>query len=262
MGQAIARRVGPGNQLLLADFNPLVLDQVAADLSNDGYLVETHRVDVGSRADVSALADHAAALGEVRYLVHTAGVSPAMASTEDVLRIDLLGTALVTEVFGGVIAPGGAGVVIASMSGHLLPVADDIGRQLAQLPADELLAAPFATPDNFANPGHAYAFAKRANQLRVNAESNRWGLRGARLNSISPGVIATAMGRQELDGPSGDRMRQMVFSSGVQRLGTTDDIAAAASFLLSGEASFITGTDLGVDGGVVGAFRTGTVVIS
>jgi NAD(P)-dependent dehydrogenase (short-subunit alcohol dehydrogenase family) len=103
--------------------------------------------------------------------------------------------------------------------------------------------------------------AKRANQLRVQTASLAWGARGARVNSISPGVIATPMGRQELEGASGAFMRSMVEASGTKRLGSPDDIAAAAAFLLSHEASFITGTDLLVDGGVVAAIRAGAITL-
>jgi NAD(P)-dependent dehydrogenase (short-subunit alcohol dehydrogenase family) len=95
--------------------------------------------------------------------------------------------------------------------------------------------------------------------VRVRAAALRWGRRGARLNAISPGVIATSMGRAELDGPSGSFMRTMVDGSGSARLGTADDIAAAVEFLLSPRASFITGVDLLVDGGVVAAMRSNQV---
>jgi NAD(P)-dependent dehydrogenase (short-subunit alcohol dehydrogenase family) len=105
----------------------------------------------------------------------------------------------------------------------------------------------------------AYPFAKRANQIRVAAAAGAWGERGARINSISPGVISTAMGRLELDSESGALMRAMVENSGLRRLGTPEDIAAATEFLLGPSASFVTGTDLLVDGGVVAAITTGTI---
>ena len=107
------------------------------------------------------------------------------------------------------------------------------------------------------DPATAYSVAKRANHLRVMAASAAWGERGARINSISPGVISTAMGQQELAGPTGAIMRAMVDASGTGRLGAPGDIAAAAGFLLGPDSSFITGTDLLVDGGVVAALKSG-----
>jgi NAD(P)-dependent dehydrogenase (short-subunit alcohol dehydrogenase family) len=125
--------------------------------------------------------------------------------------------------------------------------------------AGELAALPFRGPGAVADPTSAYGLAKRANHLRVQAASSTWGARGARINSISPGVISTPMGRQELDSAHGTVMKGLVDASPTRRLGTPDDVAAAAAFLLGSESSFVTGTDLLVDGGVVAALRSGRI---
>jgi NAD(P)-dependent dehydrogenase (short-subunit alcohol dehydrogenase family) len=231
----------------------------AADaLIQDGHQVLTREVDVTSRSSVAAVAETARAAGRVTAVVHTAGLSPQQASTEAVLAVDLLGVALSIDEFARVIGSGGAGVVIASMAGHLMPALDpDVERQLATVPAEDLLSLDACS--NITSSQIAYPFAKRANQIRVAAAAGAWGERGARINSISPGVISTAMGRLELASESGGLMRAMVDNSGLRRLGTPEDIAAAAEFLLGPSASFVTGTDLLVDGGVVGAIRTGTL---
>ncbi|MCK2141189.1 SDR family oxidoreductase [Streptomyces sp. WAC00276] len=257
MGEAIARRQGPGNRLLLADFDEVTLATVAERLRGQGHEVVTQAVDVSSAPSVAALAEAAAGLGPVTQVVHTAGLSPVQASPAAVLRVDLLGTALVVEEFGRVVAPGGAGVVIASMAGHMLrtPLSPEQESALAHTPAHELLDLPFADPEALGQG--AYGLAKFGNRLRVQAASATWGARGARINSVSPGVIATPMGQQELDGVSGRTMRAMVAASGTGRLGTPEDIADAAAFLLGPGASFITGNDLLVDGGVVAALRAG-----
>ncbi|MEQ4197315.1 SDR family oxidoreductase [Streptomyces albidoflavus] len=257
MGEAIARRQGPGNRLLLADFDEATLAAVAERLRGQGHEVVTQAVDVSSASSVTALAEAAAGLGAVTQVVHTAGLSPVQASPAAVLRVDLLGTALVVEEFGHVVAPGGAGVVIASMAGHMLrtPLTAEQESALAHTPAGELLRLPFADPEALGQG--AYGLAKYGNRLRVQAASAAWGARGARINSVSPGVIATPMGQQELDGASGRTMRAMVAASGTGRLGTPEDIAEAAAFLLGPGASFITGNDLLVDGGVVAALRSG-----
>ncbi|MFU2341362.1 SDR family oxidoreductase [Streptomyces albidoflavus] len=257
MGEAIARRQGPGNRLLLADFDEATLAAVAERLRGQGHEVVTQAVDVSSASSVTALAEAAAGLGPVTQVVHTAGLSPVQASPAAVLRVDLLGTALVVEEFGHVVAPGGAGVVIASMAGHMLrtPLTAEQESALAHTPAGELLRLPFADPEALGQG--AYGLAKYGNRLRVQAASAAWGARGARINSVSPGVIATPMGQQELDGVSGRTIRAMVAASGTGRLGTPEDIADAAAFLLGPGASFITGNDLLVDGGVVAALRSG-----
>jgi NAD(P)-dependent dehydrogenase (short-subunit alcohol dehydrogenase family) len=260
MGVAVARRMGAGRVIVLGDVNTAQVDSVAGQLADDGHNVVTGHVDVTSRESVTEFARLAASCGRVSSVVHTAGLSPQQAAAEVVLAVDLLGVALTLEVFGDIIEPGGAGVVISSMAGHFLPpIPQDVERQLATVPVDKLLGLPACGPAAITSSEAAYPFAKRANQLRVAAAASQWGRRGARINSISPGVIATVMGRRELAGPSGDSMRAMVDGSGVRRLGTPDDIAAATEFLLSPAASFITGIDLLVDGGVVAAVRTGTI---
>jgi NAD(P)-dependent dehydrogenase (short-subunit alcohol dehydrogenase family) len=260
MGVAVARRIGAGRVIVLGDVNAAQVESAAQQLSDDGHHVVTGHVDVTSRESVTEFAGLAASSGRVTSVVHTAGLSPQQGSPEVVLAVDLMGVALTLEVFGDVIEPGGAGVVIASMAGHFQPpIPQDVEHRLASVPTDELLGLPACGPAAITSSEMAYPFAKRANQLRVAAAASQWGRRGARINSISPGVIATAMGRRELAGPSGDAMRSMVNGSGIRRVGTPDDIAAAAEFLLSPAASFITGADLLVDGGVVAAVRTGTL---
>ncbi|GAA5054768.1 SDR family oxidoreductase [Nocardia callitridis] len=253
MGQAIVRRIGAGSHLLVADLDQEVLHRVAEELRTEGHLVSTQTVDVSARESVSALARRATELGEVRSVVHTAGLSPVQASVQSILAVDLLGVALVLEEFSRVVARGGAGVVIASMAGHFhpgLPGAEAL--RLMTTPPDELLSVPSTNQDNF-DPGSAYAFAKHVNRLQVRAASTSWGARGARINSISPGVIATTMGNAELASERGATMRRLIDDSNAGRIGTSTDIAAAAEFLLGPNASFISGTDLLVDGGAVAA---------
>jgi len=254
MGRAIGRRIGGGRHLLLADFDQEALASVADTLRGEGHQVTARHVDVGDAESVRELAEAAAALGPVKALAHTAGLSPVQAPPAAVLRVDLLGAALVLEAFAEVVAPGGAAVVIASMAGHLFPPLDpEFERQLATVPAGALLDLPLVAA--VTESSAAYGIAKRANLLRVQTAAGPWGARGARVNAISPGVIATPMGQQELDGESGGQMRAMIAMSGTGRIGTPDDIAAAAAFLLGPDATFITGTDLLVDGGVVAAVK-------
>jgi NAD(P)-dependent dehydrogenase (short-subunit alcohol dehydrogenase family) len=258
MGVSIARRVGAGRTIVLADIDSAGLDAAAGALTDDGHQVLTREVDVTSRSSVAAVAETAQAAGRITAIVHTAGLSPEQASAKAVLAVDLLGVALTIDEFGRVIEPGGAGVVIASMAGHMLPALDPaVVRQLASTPAEELLGLQACS--NITDSRMAYPLAKRANQIRVAAAAGAWGERGARINSISPGVISTAMGRLELSSESGTLMRAMVDNSGLRRLGTPEDIAAAAEFLLGPSAAFVTGTDLLVDGGVIAAIQTGTI---
>ncbi|OSC36870.1 SDR family oxidoreductase [Mycobacterium decipiens] len=256
MGHAIARRLGCGKTVLLADNNEEALIGVAESLSAAGHHIESSSVDVSSADSVRALAALAASLGNVTQLAHTAGLSPSQASAKAILAVDLLGVALVLQEFGEVIAPGGAGVVIASMASHLLPpLSSEHQYALAHDPPGELLQLDFIR--RVSEPAFAYPIAKQANLVRVRAASAHWGRRRARVNSISPGIIFTPMGQRELGSPVGDGMRSMIAASATGRIGTPDDIAAAAAFLLGPDATFITGTDLLVDGGAVAALAAG-----
>jgi NAD(P)-dependent dehydrogenase (short-subunit alcohol dehydrogenase family) len=256
MGEAVARRLGAGRAVVLADASAPQLERVSSALAADGYDVHPVRVDVSSRTDVEAVASTAASLGAVRCVVHTAGVSPVQATVQQIIDVDVLGTALVLDAFEAHVEPGTVAVCIASMAGTMTTLAPDALRLLAITPTDELRALPMLDPATM-DPGTAYGIAKRANHARVQAASVAWGGRGGRVVSISPGVISTPMGQAELAGPFGEVMRQMIDMSGTKRLGTPEDIAAAVEFLASPAASFITGTDLLVDGGVVAALAMG-----
>ena len=258
MGAAVASRLGLGATLVIADLDRPTLEATANDLRDQGFETVEHLTDVSDAGSVDQLAEAAARLGRVEVLVHTAGVSPVQASVDAVLKVDLLGAALMLDAFGSVMAPGGAAVFISSMAGTFTSLEPSFERRLASTPTDALLDLPELSPDLLTDSGTAYGIAKRANQIRVQAAATAWGARGARVNSISPGVIATPMGAAELRGPSGDYMRAMVAGSPTGRLGTPSDIAAAVEFLTGPQARFITGTDLLVDGGVVASLLTAT----
>jgi len=254
MGVAIARRLGGGRHLVLADVSTDALSTVATTLRGEGHAVTAVPADISDRVEVTNLANTAAGLGTIRAMVHTAGVSPVQATADQIVQIDVVGTAFMLEVFADFVGPGAVGVVIASMAGTLTTLPADTEHLLATIPADELANLPALHTGNL-DPGRAYGIAKRANQVRVQAASIAWGRVGARVVSISPGIISTPMGQQELGGPVGDIMRQMTGVSGCGRLGTPDDVAAVVEFLISPGGSFITGTDLLVDGGVTAALR-------
>jgi NAD(P)-dependent dehydrogenase (short-subunit alcohol dehydrogenase family) len=258
IGQAIARRVSAGKQVLLADLRQENADAAAEILSNAGFEVSTATVDVSSRESVRALVQAATALGDVAGVIHAAGVSPSQASPQTILSVDLYGTALVLEEFGNVITPGGAGVVIASQSGHRLgALTAEEDAALAMTPADELLALPMLQPDQVKDSLHAYQLSKRGNALRVMAEAVRWGKRGARVNTISPGIIFTPLARDELTGPRGEGYRRMIELCPVGRGGTPDEVGTVGALLMGPEGAFITGSDFLMDGGVTAAYRFG-----
>ena len=258
IGQAIARRVSAGKHIVLADLHQGNADAAAEILANAGFDVSTTAVDVSSRESVRALAGTATALGDVTGVIHAAGVSPSQATPEVILAVDLYGTALVLEEFGNIIAPGGSGVVIASQSGHRLgALTAHQDAALATTPADELLALPMLQPDEVTDSLHAYQLAKRGNALRVMAEAVRWGKRGARVNTISPGIIITPLARDELTGPRGEGYRRMIELCPAGRAGTPDEVGTVGALLMGPDGAFITGSDFLMDGGVTASYFFG-----
>jgi len=258
IGQAIARRVGVGKHVLLADKREDNAKAAAETLSNAGYEVSTTTVDVSSRDSVKALVQNASTLGDIAGVIHAAGVSPSQASPETILNVDLYGTALVLDRFGDVIAEGGSGVVIASQSGHRLPALTiEQNKALATTPVEDLLKLDFLQPTQVKDSLHAYQFAKRGNSLRVMAEAVRWGKRGARVNTISPGIIITPLAKDELTGPRGEGYRRMIELSPAKRPGTPDEVANVGALLMGTDGGFITGSDFLMDGGVTASYWYG-----
>ena len=258
MGTAIVRRIAAGRRILLGDISEAALERVAQDFRSSGYDVEAQVTDACDPTSIQAFAEKAASLGPVKYYIHTAGASPSQASPEHILKLDLIGTAYAIDAFGAVMARGGAGLVVASQTGympHALTPEDETA--LAMTPTEELASLPCLDGSKTPNPGAAYIVAKRANQLRVRtAAATTWADRGARINTISPGIIVTPLAYDEFNSP-GNTYQNMIDCSAVHRAGTPDEIAAAGAFLLGPDAGFITGTDLLIDGGVIASMKSG-----
>jgi NAD(P)-dependent dehydrogenase (short-subunit alcohol dehydrogenase family) len=258
IGQAVARRVGIGKHVLLADMRLDNANAAAEVMGNAGYEVSVATVDASSREAVHALVETATGMGDVTGLIHAAGVSPTQATPATILKVDLYGTALLLEEFGSVIADGGAGVVIASQSGHRLPpLSVEQNKALATTPVEELLGLPFLRPDKVTDSLHAYQLAKRGNVLRVMAEAVRWAKRGARINAISSGIIMTPLAKDELTGPRGPGYRRMIELSAAGRAGTPDEVGTVGALLMGPDGGFITGSDFLMDGGVTAAYWYG-----
>lgn len=251
IGAAIAQRIGSEKLLLLADYSQSVLDTASQSLKEHGHSIQTHSVDVTDPSSVQALADYASSLGPIRTVVHTAGVSPSTATASKIYDVNLLGAFLVIESFQKVMSPGSSLLCIASMAGHLHTMPGSDEGYFAKTSASKALESSSIDKDTD-SPEKAYGLSKRANILRVKASANAYGERGARINSISPGIISTELGQKELSSPHGAFIKQTIDACPAHRVGTVEDVAEAAAFLTGPGASFITGTDLLVDGGASG----------
>lgn len=258
IGMAIARRVGTGKQIVVGDKRLANAQVVAETLTNAGFYAVATEIDLASRESIQRYLAMAQTMGDITMLVNAAGVSPSQAPIETILRVDLYGTAVLLEEVGKVIRAGGTGVTISSQSGHRMPaLTPEEDEQLATTPTEQLLSLPLLQPAQIRDTLHAYQLAKRCNVKRVMAEAVLWGKRGARINSISPGIIVTPLAIDEFNGPRGDFYKNMFAKCPAGRPGTADEVANVAELLLSDKGAFITGSDFLIDGGATASYFYG-----
>ena len=258
IGLAIVRRIASGKKIVIGD-RSLVNARAAADaLNGSGFDAVALEADLSSRESILSLISEACKYGDIPYLVNSAGVSPSQASIETILKVDLYGTAVLLEEVGKVIVSGGSGVTVSSQSGYRMPaLTPEADRLLATTPAEELLALEMLRPENIRDTLHAYQMAKRCNVKRVMAEAVKWGERGARLNSLSPGIIVTPLAIDEFNGPRGGFYNNMFAKCPAGRPGTADEVAHVAELLLEDKGAFITGSDFLIDGGATASYFYG-----
>ena len=258
IGMAIARRTGYGKKILIGDKNPEHAQAIAKTMSDAGFDVEAIEMDLSSRDSILNIIAKAKEFGDITALINEAGVSPRQATVEAILNVDLYGTAVLLEEVGKVIKEGGVGVTISSQSGHRMPaLSAEVDAQLATTPTEELLNLEVLKPENIKDTLHAYQMAKRCNEKRVMAEAVKWGKKGARINSISPGIVVTPLAVDEFNGPRGDFYKNMFAKCPAGRPGTADEIANVAELLMSDKAAFITGADFLIDGGATASYFYG-----
>ena len=258
IGMAIARRMAYGNRVFVADWKMENAETIAKTMIEAGFDVVPIKVDISDRTSVLHLIETALKEGEISMFINSAGVSPSQASIEQILKVDLYGTALLLDEFGKVIKEGGTAVTISSQSGHrmqaLTPEEDKL---LATTPTEDLLNLNILKSENISDTLHAYQMAKRCNVKRVMAEAVIWSKRRARVNSISPGIIITPLALDEINGPRGDFYKNMFARSPAARPGIADEVANVAELLLSEKGSFITGADFLIDGGATASYFYG-----
>ena len=258
IGMAIARRMGYGMKIVIGDKKPENAQAIAEIMNNAGFDAVAMEMDLSSRDSILNLIKKAREYGEISMLVNAAGVSPSQAPIEAILKVDLYGTAVLLEEVGKVIKEGGVGVTISSQSGHRMPaLSAEADEQLACTPTEELLDLEILKPENIRDTLHAYQMAKRCNEKRVMAEAVKWGERGARINSISPGIIVTPRAIDEFNGSRGDFYKNMFAKCPAGRPGTADEVANVAELLMSSKGAFITGSDFLIDGGATASYFYG-----
>jgi NAD(P)-dependent dehydrogenase (short-subunit alcohol dehydrogenase family) len=211
--------------------------------------------DISDPAAVASLAEQVKGLGTLRSLVHAAGISPTMGDARRILEINLLGTVLLLDAFEPLVEPGSAAVCFSSSAAYQVELGGIDPADQAFISDPRVEGFLEAAADRFSDPGMAYSWSKRGVIAACAKGSVSWGKRGGRTNSLAPGLIDTPMGRQEM--AEQPIMKTMLEMTPLGRLGSSEDIAGVVAFLLSDDASFISGIDLLVDGGGLQGFKAG-----
>lgn len=262
MGRSIARLLGHGQRLVLNDISSESLEALAQSLRQDGVCVETLAGDLSKQGVAEALAALVGSTGRLRTVVNAAGLSPIQAEWPAIVSANAIGPARLLAAVEPLLECGTACVMIASVAGHLGPrdrTAETLLASPLQAGLENLLEprlSALAQADGGTMEGHAYSLTKRAIIRLCEERAVEWGRSGARIVSLSPGMIWTPMGRREAQ--AGRRAQALVDATPAGRWGTPMDIALTVQFLVSEAASYISGSDIRVDGGAVAAMREGT----
>ncbi|MDG2001799.1 MAG: SDR family oxidoreductase [Novosphingobium sp.] len=252
MGRACARMFGAADDLVLTDISQDRLDAFANELRTDSYNVAAHAGDMSDPALIATLVNELSD-GKPFALVHTAGLSPALGDWKAIMQVNLVASELLLNALESILVPGSAAVLIASSAGHMMPPVPEIDAVLAEPLSDgfldrieQIIVGMSGANSQGGMGGISYTLSKRAIHTLVQRRSQTWGPNGCRITSISPGMIDTFMGRSEIENTGG--AQELLDATPAGRIGTPMDIAMAAHFLTSDNASFISGTDLLVDG--------------
>ena len=255
MGVAAARRLAQNHRVLIADIDGESAARAADRLRSEGGDAQGVACDITDPAAVERLGETIDASGGFRVLAHVAGLSPSMGDFRTLMRVNLLGAVAVAEALRPRAPTGGAAILISSLAAHNFRPSEAVEAILRD-PFDPELVEKLAAAlgEQEATPQQAYVLSKYALMAYCRREAAAWGTRGARIVSLSPGLIATPQGAREFERSAGKM--KLYERTPLGREGTMLEIADAIEFLASDRASFISGTDLLVDGGLAGTLAS------
>lgn len=253
LGMAVARRLGLSHRLMLADRDADHVETQCLNLRTDGYDAVAVACDVTRHSDITRLAAMASSRRAVRTLANVVGLSPAAQDFDAIMAVNLVGANGVADAFMDVLEPGGAGVFISSSAAHMQSIPDDLVPLIDDPLSDDFIFALAAKLDATADANRAYFLSKAGLNRMCRRKAISWGRRGLRIVSLSPGLIATPQGAESYKHSPG---KVALFeATPLGRECSMIEIAGVVAFLVSDQASYITGTDILVDGGLISSVR-------
>lgn len=255
MGFETARILGKEMKIILVGRTISKLENAVNTLRNEGVDVEAYPCDASDRDSVKKLVAYAKEQGTIKTVIHAAGVSPHMADGEKIFTINALGTIYVDEEFAEVMGEGSCILNVSSMSAYMLPQ-DKVPTQLYTLSlsdADAFIGGAkqmiAAVPEQM-KTGMAYTISKNFVVWYTTRMAVRYGKKGIRIVSISPGTFKTPMGEIE-----GEEAASFALKGALGRLGEPEEIAKMMAFMVSDECSYLSGVDILYDGGSIAALQ-------
>ena len=247
IGQACAKSF-KGQPIVITDYSQQQVDESVETLKKEGFDVSGIACDITNTGDIDKLVKFVAEKGSFKALIHTAGVSGNEKNLNKLYTIDLVATELLIDAFYHLAEKDSVAILLSSMMAHTVPAYDKYDDALA----NPQVTGSFETVSQFVdgNSDTMYNFVKRGVILLTHKNVDKWGAKGARILSVSPGVIETPMGlKAAAEHP--ERMEAIKQATPLKRNGQPEDIADVIYFLSSDGARFITGTDVLIDGGVI-----------
>jgi NAD(P)-dependent dehydrogenase (short-subunit alcohol dehydrogenase family) len=255
MGLATARILGLTHKIVICGRTLSRLDVAIAELTAAGVEATAVACDVADRSSVESLAKAASKLGSIAIVIHAAGISPQMAGSEEILRINAIGTLHVHDAFYPLLANEGCLIDVGSVAGHMIPqlllptLAYPLGRSDPARFLKKMLARVHWFPTKL-RTGFAYGISKHFVMWLVRVDADRFAQKGVRMLSVSAGSFATDMGALAKEGAD-----ELTKFCAIRRYGDVEEIAQLLAMCTDRQLGYLTGTDILCDGGCLAGTR-------
>lgn len=257
IGYAVAKQMGiAGYHLILVGRSVQKLEDAVSELKGMDFSAEAFACDISEHRSTQQLAEHALSRGTVKAVIHAAGMSPHMGNAQQIIAANALGTININNAFYHVMRSGSCIIDTSSMSAYLTPqfLMPKRSYPLSRMDPDKFMRRMMRRVNLFpkrVRSGVAYGISKHFVIWFARTDAARFGERGVRVLSITPGNFETPMGKLEQE----EAMTYMKHNA-IKRLGHPDEIAALYAACADERMGYLTGADIICDGGCIASGRS------